>query len=117
MSVLFFCCGSAVQFCKADILCKAGSIIEEKEIRVIGFFQIVFETFIKIADIDKIHFRVIFKGGRRLIFMALLTLADGFVSTGVDYMAHLGGMLAGFLLALILVGRRSVKVVPSFPEE
>ena len=52
-----------------------------------------------------------------LIFMALLTLADGFVSTGVDYMAHLGGMLAGFLLALILVGRRSVKVVPSFPEE
>lgn len=37
--------------------------------------------------------------GQRLAVMALLTLADGFVSTGVDYMAHLGGMAAGFVLA------------------
>ena len=55
--------------------------------------------------------------GQRLAVMALLTLADGFVSTGVDYMAHLGGMAAGFVLAVILVGRRKLKVVPSFPEE
>lgn len=55
--------------------------------------------------------------GQRLAVMALLTLADGFVSTGVDYMAHLGGMAAGFVLAAILVGRRKLKVVPSFPEE
>ena len=55
--------------------------------------------------------------GQRLAIMALLTLADGFVSTGVDYMAHLGGMAAGFVLAAILVGRRKLKVVPSFPEE
>ena len=50
--------------------------------------------------------------GQRLAVMALLTLADGFVSTGVDYMAHLGGMAAGFVLAAILVGRRKLKVVP-----
>ena len=55
--------------------------------------------------------------GQRLAVIALLTLADGFVSTGVDYMAHLGGMAAGFVLAAILVGRRKLKVVPSFPEE
>ena len=55
--------------------------------------------------------------GQRLAVMALLTLADGFVSTGVDYMAHLGGMAAGFVLAAILVGRRKLKVVTSFPEE
>ena len=53
----------------------------------------------------------------RLVFMALLTLADGFVNTGVDYMAHLGGMAAGFLLAAILVGRRRLKQAPGFPEE
>lgn len=53
--------------------------------------------------------------GQRLAVMALLTLADGFVSTGVDYMAHLGGMAAGFVLAAILVGRRKLKVVPLFP--
>lgn len=54
---------------------------------------------------------------RKLVFMALLTLADGFVSAGVDYMAHLGGMVAGFLLAAVLVGRMSLKEVPVFPEE
>lgn len=53
----------------------------------------------------------------RLVFMALLTLADGFFSSGVDYMAHLGGMLAGFLLAAVLVGNMRLKQVPLFPEE
>lgn len=53
----------------------------------------------------------------RLVFMALLTLADGFFSSGVDYMAHLGGMLAGFVLAAVLVGNMRLKQVPVFPEE
>lgn len=53
----------------------------------------------------------------RLVFMALLTLADGFLSSGVDYMAHLGGMISGFVLAAVLVGKRSLKQVPFFPEE
>lgn len=54
---------------------------------------------------------------KRLVFMAMLTLADGFFSTGVDYMAHLGGMIAGFILAAVLMGNRSLKEVPVFPEE
>lgn len=54
---------------------------------------------------------------KKLVFMALLTLADGFFSTGVDYMAHLGGMIAGFILAAVLMGNRSLKEVPVFPEE
>lgn len=54
---------------------------------------------------------------KRLVFAALLTLADGFFSTGVDYMAHLGGMIAGFVLAAVLVGRMRLKEVPVFPEE
>lgn len=53
----------------------------------------------------------------RLVFMALLTLADGFFSTGVDYMAHLGGMLTGFILAAVLMGNMRLKQVPEFPEE
>lgn len=54
---------------------------------------------------------------KRLVFISLLALADGFVSTGVDYMAHLGGMVAGFVLAALLVGNMRLKEVPVFPEE
>lgn len=53
---------------------------------------------------------------KRLVFMALLTLADGFMSTKVDYMAHLGGMIAGFLLAAVLAGKERRKEVPVLPE-
>lgn len=40
--------------------------------------------------------------GRRLIFMILLMLYYGFSSTGVDNAAHVGGLLSGFLFAIIL---------------
>lgn len=39
---------------------------------------------------------------RQLGFMALLTLYHGFNSKGVDNAAHLGGLIAGFLLAVIM---------------
>lgn len=39
--------------------------------------------------------------GRRLIFMAVLSVLEGFTSSGVDNSAHIGGMAAGFLLALL----------------
>jgi len=54
---------------------------------------------------------------RHLIFMALLTLVDGFLSTGVDYMAHLGGMVAGLLLSVVFIGNMRLKQVPEFPVE
>lgn len=44
--------------------------------------------------------------GRGLIAMAVLNLAQGFVHDGVDGMAHLGGAVGGFLLALILYQMR-----------
>ena len=50
--------------------------------------------------------------GRRLLLMAALSLFQGFFSTGVDAMAHLGGFLSGFVLALVLIGRRRLKQVP-----
>ena len=40
--------------------------------------------------------------GRGLVFMAVLSLYYGFTSEGVDNSAHLGGLLAGFLLAVLL---------------
>ncbi len=40
--------------------------------------------------------------GKGLCVMAALSLAEGFQSTGVDALAHLGGAAAGFLLAVIL---------------
>lgn len=39
---------------------------------------------------------------QRLMIMALLTLYVGFTTKGVDNMAHLGGLMCGFLLAVIL---------------
>lgn len=39
--------------------------------------------------------------GRRLIFMAVLLIAEGWTSENVDYWAHLGGFAAGFLIALL----------------
>ncbi len=52
----------------------------------------------------------------RLVFMALLSLADGFFAEGVGYMAHLGGMLAGFVLTAVLMGKRRLKQVPVLPD-
>lgn len=43
----------------------------------------------------------------RLVLMAGLTLIQGFTTTGVDNMAHLGGLLSGFLLAILLCGWQS----------
>lgn len=40
--------------------------------------------------------------GRRLIFMILLMLYYGFSSTGVDNAAHVGGLLLGFVFAVLL---------------
>ena len=42
----------------------------------------------------------------RLGFMILLSLYLGFTSTGVDNMAHVGGLVSGFLLAVILYHKK-----------
>lgn len=39
--------------------------------------------------------------GKRLLFMACLVLLQGFGSAGIDNTAHLGGFLAGFILAAL----------------
>lgn len=41
---------------------------------------------------------------KRLIFVTLLTLANGYSQPNVDNSAHLGGFLGGLLLALLLTG-------------
>lgn len=47
---------------------------------------------------------------KQMIFMAALSLYYGFISTGVDNVAHLGGLAAGFLLAM-LIYRKSDSVM------
>ncbi len=44
--------------------------------------------------------------GKRLLLMAGLSVAEGFTTGGVDNCAHVGGMAAGFLLALILYRKK-----------
>lgn len=43
---------------------------------------------------------------RQLGFMILLTLYHGFTSSGVDNMAHIGGLMAGFILGILLYRRK-----------
>lgn len=40
--------------------------------------------------------------GRGIIFMVVCSLYHGFTSAGIDNMAHIGGLLAGFLAAVIV---------------
>lgn len=40
--------------------------------------------------------------GKGLVFMILFSLYYGFSSTGIDNFAHIGGLAAGFLLAVLL---------------
>ena len=47
--------------------------------------------------------------GRGLVFMIVLTLYYGFTSGGVDNMAHIGGLLAGFLSGVLLYRKRKDK--------
>lgn len=44
--------------------------------------------------------------GIQLIVLAVLTVVQGFTSEGVDNAAHVGGFLAGLLLAVILYHKR-----------
>lgn len=44
---------------------------------------------------------------KRLVFMAALSLYYGFTATGVDNLAHVGGLVGGFVLAALLYRKRS----------
>lgn len=48
------------------------------------------------------HGRLGSLSGRGMIFMAACSLYHGFTSAGIDNMAHIGGLVAGFLGAAIL---------------
>lgn len=45
---------------------------------------------------------------QRLLLMAVLTVADGFTMGGVDNLAHIGGLAAGFLLAVVLYRKKDL---------
>lgn len=47
--------------------------------------------------------------GKGLVFMVVLTLYYGFTSGGVDNMAHIGGLAAGFLMGVLLYRKRKGK--------
>lgn len=53
---------------------------------------------------------------RGICAMAVLSLAQGFSDAGVDNMAHLGGAVGGFLLAVLLYRVRTRKKEPDYIE-
>lgn len=52
------------------------------------------------------HGRLGNMSGRGLIFMTVCSIYHGFTSAGVDNMAHVGGLLSGFVIAVILYRKR-----------
>ena len=48
--------------------------------------------------------------GRGIAFMAFLSLYYGFTSTGVDNFAHIGGLVSGFMLAVLLYWKPKSKL-------
>ena len=47
--------------------------------------------------------------GRGLVLMIILSLYYGFTSSGVDNLAHVGGLVAGFILGVLLYWKRKRK--------
>lgn len=52
--------------------------------------------------------------GRGILFMIIISLYYGFTSGGVDNMAHIGGLVSGFLMAVLLYRKRKGKQGRSF---
>lgn len=50
--------------------------------------------------------------GRGIVFMIILSLYYGFTSSGVDNLAHIGGLITGFVLGILLYWKRNGKVEP-----
>lgn len=46
---------------------------------------------------------------RRLLLMIVVTLGQGFVDVGTDNAAHVGGLIAGFVLAVLVYWKKSDK--------
>lgn len=55
------------------------------------------------------HGRIGDISGRGLVFMVVLTLYYGFTSGGIDNTAHIGGLVAGFFLGILLYWKRNRK--------
>lgn len=55
------------------------------------------------------HGRIGEISGRGLVFMIIISLGYGFSSGGVDNMAHIGGLLTGFVSGILLYRKRNRK--------
>ena len=44
--------------------------------------------------------------GKRLVLMAGLSVAEGLTTSGIDNCAHVGGLVAGFLISLLLYRKK-----------
>ena len=56
------------------------------------------------------HLRTL--SSRGLVFMVICSLYHGFTSTGVDNMAHIGGLVSGFIVAALLYRKSNIESGP-----
>ena len=48
---------------------------------------------------------------RRLLLMIVLTLGQGFTDSGTDNAAHIGGLVAGFVVAVLVLIKYPMRMV------
>ena len=58
------------------------------------------------------HGRLRTLSSRGLVFMVLCSFYHGFTSTGVDNMAHIGGLISGFIIAALLYRKSHMESGP-----
>lgn len=88
-------CSCAYNYVRGDIIVSAGA--SGAIFGVIGaLFYVVLVNKGRIEDITS----------RRLGFLILFSVYHGFSESGIDNMAHIGGLICGVILAIILYRRK-----------
>ena len=103
--LLYFVSGLAGNLLSAAMDLKTGEFVVSA--RASGAIFGVIGALLIIVAKNHGHLRTL--NGRGMVFMVVCSLYHGFTSTGVDNMAHIGGLVSGILLAFILYRKRQGK--------
>ena len=103
--LLYFVSGVAGNILSAFMDLKTGEFVISAGASG-AIFGVIGALLIIVAK-NHCHLRTL--DGKGMVFMVVCSLYHGFTSTGVDNMAHIGGLLSGILLAFILYRKRQSK--------
>ncbi len=91
----------------AGIASMSYNILIDRDVNCVGASGAIFGITGALAAVVLIHRgKVEQLTGRQIVLFIALSLYGGFVSQGVDNAAHIGGLVAGFILTLLVYRRR-----------